>query len=264
MFGRWAVIGSLTITSVFLSGWVVTDTTVPDSPYVLPEVRLSERVPAYWLEDHSFQQRLTPERQRRRMPRRCRSRGGYRKFCSGPRRVPQPHGRAAHVAERLGLGLRATAMVVMHQRPFPEWLEVVAAEDPVEGLTFPVPGGRMGRGFGHTRRGSMRHRRHNGVDIGAPEGTPIVAARGGLVMYSDNGITGYGNMVILLHREGFSTLYAHCRSTTVFAGQTVERGQAIAEVGHTGFAPGPHLHFEWRQRGWARDPAPLFVRERVP
>jgi len=108
----------------------------------------------------------------------------------------------------------------------------------------------------------MRHRRHFGVDIGADEGEPIVAARGGLVMYSDNELTGYGNVVILLHREGFSTMYAHCRATHVFAGQHVSRGDVIGEVGHTGFAPAPHLHFEWRQRGWARDPVPRFLPRR--
>jgi len=92
------------------------------------------------------------------------------------------------------------------------------------------------------------------VDIGAEEGTPIVAARGGLVVYSDNGMTGYGNVVMLLHEDDSSTFYAHCAKTNVFAGQIVERGQNIAEVGSTGFAERPHLHWEYRIRGWARDP----------
>ena len=129
-------------------------------------------------------------------------------------------------------------------------------------LEFPVPDGHMGRGFGRTRRGSLRNRRHNGVDIGAPEGNPIVAARDGLVMYSNNEITGYGNVVILLHHEGYSTFYAHCSATHVFPGQFVRRGQQIASIGDTGFAWAPHLHFEWRQRGWVRDPEPHFIRER--
>ena len=60
--------------------------------------------------------------------------------------------------------------------------------------------------------------------------------------------------VLLLHREGFSTFYAHCVETLVFAGQYVRRGQPIARVGDTGFAWAPHLHFEWRQRGWPRMP----------
>ncbi len=134
----------------------------------------------------------------------------------------------------------------------------MAGADADARLRFPVPSGRLGRGFGRTRTGELRNRRHFGVDIAAPEGSPIVAARGGLVAYSGNELTGYGNVVILLHGEGVTTMYAHCRATHVFAGQGVERGQVIAEVGETGFAPAPHLHFEWRQRGWARDPAPHF------
>jgi murein DD-endopeptidase MepM/ murein hydrolase activator NlpD len=127
-----------------------------------------------------------------------------------------------------------------------------------------VPSGHLGRGFGYTRDAPLRHVRHNGVDIGAPEGDPIVAARGGLVVYSDNGLTGMGNTVILLHRDGSSTLYAHCRAIHVFAGQYVERGQVIAEVGRTGFANAPHLHFEWRIRGRLRDPRRHFLPRALP
>lgn len=174
--------------------------------------------------------------------------------------MPTPHGPAAELARRLGLGHRATALQLTHDRPFPEWLAAVEGSDPDESLSFPVPGGQLGRGFGRTRTGAMRHRRHWGVDIAAPEGTPIVASRGGLVAYSDNELIGYGNVVIVLHRDGFTTMYAHCRATHVFAGERVERGQRIAEVGMTGFAPAPHLHFELRQRGWARDPSPRFAR----
>lgn len=225
-------------------------------------VNLAERVPARWLTDDAERLPLTPARWRARMPRRCRTRGGYRRFCQGERLVPTPTGPEAEYASRLGLGLRATAMQIMHHRPFPEWVNEVAADDDRDAMTFPVLEGHLGRGFGHTRRGALASRRHLGVDIGAPEGSPILAARGGLVAYSDNGVTGYGNIVILLHRDGYSTLYAHCRRTLVFAGQRVERGQPIAEVGQTGFAPAPHLHFEWRQRGWARDPTRRFLPRR--
>lgn len=225
-------------------------------------VVLEERVPQRWLHNQPDDYPLQPARWRRRMPRRCRTQGGYRDHCSGARRVPEPHGEAAALAERLGLGHRYTARYIMHKRPFDEWLAAVAHLDDTRRLEFPVPNGHMGRGFGRTRRGSLRNRRHNGVDIGAPEGNPIVAARDGLVVYSNNEITGYGNVVILLHGEGYSTFYAHCSATHVFAGQFVRRGQQIASIGDTGFAWAPHLHFEWRQRGWVRDPAPHFIRER--
>lgn len=147
----------------------------------------------------------------------------------------------------------------MHRSPFDEWIRSVAHLGEEANLRFPVPGGRMGRGVGRVRRGSVRHRRHNGLDIGAPEGTSILAAQSGLVAYSDNGITGFGNAVLILHRGGFTTFYAHCSETLVAAGEFVERGQVIAKVGETGFAWAPHLHFEWRQRGWVRDPEPRLV-----
>lgn len=222
-------------------------------------VALADYLPQRWLRSDADDLPLQPERQRRRMPRRCRTRGGYRRHCAGERRVPTPFGAAADLARRLGLGLRATAMAMMHVVPLEPWLSAVRDLDDDERLTFPVPSGHLGRGFGYTRDQGLRHRRHQGVDIGGEEGATIVAARGGLVVYSDNGITGMGNVVILLHRDGASTLYAHCRATHVFAGQYVDRGELIAEIGDTGFANAPHLHFEWRSRGWPRDPTRAFL-----
>jgi murein DD-endopeptidase MepM/ murein hydrolase activator NlpD len=220
---------------------------------------LAERVPPEWLRHDADAWPLEPARQRLRMPRQCRTRGGYRSFCQGARLVPTPSPAALAVAEHLGLGVRASALQVMHHRPFDEWLAAVAGSDAETRLLFPVPTGHTGRGFGYTRDEGLRHRRHDGVDIGAHEGDAIVAARGGLVVYSDNGITGMGNAVIILHHDGASTLYAHCRATHVAAGQLVQRGEVIAEIGQTGFANAPHLHFEYRQRGWLRDPARLFL-----
>ncbi|MEM9862736.1 MAG: M23 family metallopeptidase [Myxococcota bacterium] len=231
---------------------------VSTAPGELPRVVLEERMPRGWFEVDADRFPLRPARWRRRMPRRCRTQGGYIDHCQGDRRIAEGSEEEQARAERLGLGRRQTARWLMHRRPFDEWLDVVADLDDAPRLTFPVPDGRLGRGFGRVRRGSLRSRIHKGVDIGAPEGSTIVAARGGLVVYSDNRITGYGNAVLVLHREGYSTFYAHCQETLVAAGAFVERGQAIARVGQTGFAWAPHLHFEWRQRGWARDPARHF------
>jgi murein DD-endopeptidase MepM/ murein hydrolase activator NlpD len=238
----------------------------PRSPSLasLGRVVLEERVPRQWLHNDPDGYPLRPARWRRRLPRRCRTQGGYRRFCSGERHVPTPYGRAAALAEHLGLGHRWTAKWLMHKRPFDEWMAAVEHLSDRGRLTFPVPGGRLGRGFGRNRHGSLSHRRHNGVDIGAPEGHPILAARDGLVAYSDDELTGYGNVVILLHHEGYSTMYAHCSETLVFPGQYVARGQPIAKVGSTGFAWAPHLHFEWRQRGWVRNPARHFLDDPHP
>lgn len=223
---------------------------------VEPVVDLTDRVPPRWLSEEADELPIKSPRLRRRLPRRCRTRGGYRAHCQGPRRVAEPHGTAARRAERLALGQRATALLLRLDDAYEQWLAVAEGTDAERELHWPVPDGRLGRGFGRTRRAELKKRKHLGIDIGADEGAPIEAARGGLVVYSDNGLTGYGNAVMILHEDDFTTFYAHCRATHVFAGQVVERGQKIAEVGDTGFAHAAHLHFEWRQGGWARDPIP--------
>jgi murein DD-endopeptidase MepM/ murein hydrolase activator NlpD len=95
---------------------------------------------------------------------------------------------------------------------------------------------------------------HRGVDYGAPEGTPIVAAAPGRVV-SAGPRGGYGNAVEIDHGNGLVTLYAHAAELSVAPGETVEAGQRIATVGETGRATGPHLHFEARLGGRAVDPA---------
>ena len=89
----------------------------------------------------------------------------------------------------------------------------------------------------------------NGIDLGAPRGTPIYAAADGMVIVARNNGAwngGYGNYVVITHPNGVQTLYAHMRSTIVFAGQSVASGQLIGYEGATGRATGPHLHFEVR------------------
>jgi murein DD-endopeptidase MepM/ murein hydrolase activator NlpD len=97
------------------------------------------------------------------------------------------------------------------------------------------------------------------VDIVAEPGTRVRAANDGLVAYSDNGVRGMGNLLILVHPDGATTFYAHLRAAYVFAGEKVRRGEVIGEVGNTGLSRGPHLHFEWRRRGHPRDPARRFA-----
>ena len=123
-------------------------------------------------------------------------------------------------------------------------------------LLWPVPGGHPGRGFGFTRK-VKTELRHNGIDIGAEAGTAVRAAEAGLVVYSDNTLSGYGNAVIVLHAGGLMTLYAHNQRNTVQAGWYVARGERIALLGATGYAWGPHLHFELRDGFRLRDPAPM-------
>lgn len=96
---------------------------------------------------------------------------------------------------------------------------------------------------------------HSGVDIGVPAGTPVHAACGGTVLYS-GWMTGYGNVVILDCGQGISTLYAHAETLLVQVGQAVAQGQEIDLAGMTGWATGPHLHFEIRVNGTPINPLP--------
>ncbi|MCS6798090.1 MAG: M23 family metallopeptidase [Myxococcota bacterium] len=179
-----------------------------------------------------------------------------RRVCEGPRRRPLAHGPDAERAARLGLGT-ATAVVRLEREGTPEaWLAELAAASaraPAVSLPWPVDGGRLWRGFGRVGRG-RRARIHEGIDIGAPEGALVRAVADGLVVYSDNGLSGYGNLVVLLHADGSSSRYGHLSAAFVFAGQIVRQGTPIGAVGDTGLARGHHLHFEWHVGGRPRDP----------
>jgi len=93
------------------------------------------------------------------------------------------------------------------------------------------------------RRGS---RMHDGIDIGAKEGTPIHAAASGEVVYSDSRLSGYGKLIIIRHGKNLFTAYGHNQRNLVRKGAKVKAGDVIARVGHTGRATGSHLHFEVR------------------
>lgn len=92
------------------------------------------------------------------------------------------------------------------------------------------------------------HSFHTGIDIGAEYGSPILAADSGRVVYS-GWYDGYGKAVIIDHGGGVSTLYAHASRLVAYVGESVRQGQVIGYVGATGYATGPHLHFEIRING---------------
>ncbi|MDP4091630.1 MAG: M23 family metallopeptidase [Bacillota bacterium] len=96
-------------------------------------------------------------------------------------------------------------------------------------------------------------RMHEGIDIGASTGTDVYAAMDGEVTYS-GWESGYGNLVIISHGNGFETYYGHNSKLLVKVGQTVKKGTHISEVGSTGDATGPHCHFEIRKNGTPVNP----------
>jgi murein DD-endopeptidase MepM/ murein hydrolase activator NlpD len=104
------------------------------------------------------------------------------------------------------------------------------------------------------RFGTTEKRQHDGIDIAAPVGTPIRAACNGRVVYNDNKMRGYGNLIIIEHADNFFTVYAHNKENMVTEEVTVSQGDVIARVGKTGNATGPHLHFEIRKGSNPLDP----------
>ena len=102
--------------------------------------------------------------------------------------------------------------------------------------------------------GNRNGRHHDGIDIGARKGAPIVSAADGKVMFSGWGPTGYGLMVIIKHKNNLTTVYAHNSHIHVHKNQVVKQRQKIASVGSTGRSTGPHLHFEVRNDSHAYNP----------
>jgi murein DD-endopeptidase MepM/ murein hydrolase activator NlpD len=115
------------------------------------------------------------------------------------------------------------------------------------GCMWPV-NGRVTSEYGR-RWGRM----HQGIDIAAPTGTAIYASRAGEVIFAGRQ-SGYGNVTIIDHGGGFSTLYGHQSRINVSVGQSVSQGTRIGAVGSTGHSTGPHVHFETRYNGTARNP----------
>jgi murein DD-endopeptidase MepM/ murein hydrolase activator NlpD len=129
---------------------------------------------------------------------------------------------------------------------------------PPHSFEWPIMGGMVSSGFG-IRHGVM----HDGIDIAAPAGTPVRAADSGVVVYVGQ-LRGYGNVVILEHSDHFVTVYGHDSVNMVQAGERIARGQVIAEVGTSGRATGPNLHFEVRHDNLAYNPLEFLPADQSP
>ncbi|MDM0091489.1 MULTISPECIES: M23 family metallopeptidase [unclassified Variovorax] len=122
-------------------------------------------------------------------------------------------------------------------------------------LASPVEFSRISSGFAMRMHPIMNSwRQHNGIDFAAPTGTAVRAVGDGTVEFAGRQ-NGYGNIIILKHRNNQQTVYAHLSRIDVKVGQSVNQSQFIGAVGSTGWATGPHLHFEFRVNGQHTNPA---------
>lgn len=153
--------------------------------------------------------------------------------------------RAAHIGVD-GVAGRVTLRALRRR-------EVSAAPGGPVRFLRPVPG-TIGDGFGYPGG-----RRHTGIDFPEPTGTPVGAAGVGVVASSGWNSGGYGYLVVVRHRLGYETWYAHLSRIAASRGQSVVGGSRIGYVGATGRATGPHLHFEVRHFGTPIDPAPFLL-----
>ncbi|MDO8388558.1 MAG: M23 family metallopeptidase [Polaromonas sp.] len=121
-------------------------------------------------------------------------------------------------------------------------------------LSSPVEFSRVSSGFSMRFHPILQKwRAHLGTDFAAPTGTPARTVGDGVVEFA-GAQNGYGNVVFIRHRNGHETVYAHLSKISVQRGQNVSQGQTIGLVGATGWATGPHLHFEFRVNGAHQDP----------
>jgi murein DD-endopeptidase MepM/ murein hydrolase activator NlpD len=170
-------------------------------------------------------------------------------FGSGTRTALLSFQRAAGLTAD-GLAGNATLSALRHRSSGP-------TRTPTGPVRFyhPVPG-PIGDPFGAPREGG---RKHSGIDFPVAYGTLVEAAGVGTTVFAGYNSGGYGNLVVIQHRLGYSTWYAHLSRITTWAGEHVEGGTRIGYVGSTGHSTGPHLHFEVRINNVPVNPVPYLL-----
>jgi murein DD-endopeptidase MepM/ murein hydrolase activator NlpD len=167
---------------------------------------------------------------------------------------PATHGAVVAFQRAAGLGVDgivgAATIAALRARSAP-------ATTPVGSVRFyrPVPGPISDR-FGAPRR---RSRRHSGIDFPVDAGTLVQAAGVGTTVFAGWNSGGYGNLVVVQHRLGYTSWYAHLSSVTSWVGEQVSGGTRIGYVGSSGYSTGPHLHFEVRLWNNPIDPVPYLL-----
>ena len=169
-----------------------------------------------------------------------------------------PATRAALISFQGAAGLRTDGLAgpaaISALRRGSDSTTVTSPQDPVR-FYRPVQAPITDR-FGAPRPGG---RRHAGLDFPAAAGTPVQAAGVGTTIYAGWNTGGYGNLVVVQHRLGYTTWYAHLSKVTSRVGERVSGGTRIGSVGSTGNSTGPHLHFEARKWNVPFDPLPYML-----
>jgi len=161
------------------------------------------------------------------------------------RTAPGHHDLTAEKIRRISTPYRSVHKKIKHKRIHKKRVRKSAHLAKARGykgrLIWPV------KGVVTSKFGPRGSRMHDGIDIGAREGTPVHAAASGQVVYADSRLSGYGKLIIIRHAGNLFTAYGHNSRMLVKKGAHVRAGDVISRVGHTGRATGPHLHFEVRR-----------------
>lgn len=162
-------------------------------------------------------------------------------------------GKTLRLSDHVAIASRKTFSPIKEPAYIPDPTETIASDFPGH-LDWPIRG-RILSTFGSKGKGL----RNDGINIEARNGTSIHAAEDGVVVYAGDKLKGYGNLVILRHKGGWMTAYAHTRDIRVERGETVRKGDVIGHVGQTGGVDRPQLHFGVRKGTTAVNPLPLLT-----
>ncbi|RME59843.1 MAG: M23 family metallopeptidase [Candidatus Dadabacteria bacterium] len=125
-------------------------------------------------------------------------------------------------------------------------------------LVYPIVKPKVTSKFGLRKHPILRVvKHHSGIDLAVPKGSLVRAVADGVVVFSDP-FKGYGNLIVIQHKNGYTSHYGHLEKILVYPGKKVSAGEIIGTVGSTGLATGPHLHLEIRKNGKPLNPLLIF------
>lgn len=163
---------------------------------------------------------------------------------------------SSNVERRAATDLTTSELLAKAKQQMRHGSEASAARSKGEKVSRPIRG-VISSGFGWRQHPFLKRASfHKGIDIVAPQGTPIKALYGGTVVFADTAGAG-GKSIILRHPNNLYTIYAHCAAIHVTKGDDVPQGTTIGKVGKTGQATAPHLHFSMRRGPSSLDPLPF-------